>query len=745
MKKLCIFISLILCIPFVLSLEYNNPNLPHLQSSTSCSCLGGNGTGISSILSGDIYTYITGSNTVNINISSFDGRYSNGTSSSSSNSTFNVTYDYTSKDVSANRSAWFSTYNISYDIFGNYIPICDVRNATGGNILNSIMYLYGNCNPNTLYTSFLTKSYTRTSSDIINLSSGSDCKYLYYGYLNITSNAEFNVNNCNLIFNNSATDGESGILVHGGKLTLNYTNLTEINHYSQCRIFERSTLRINNSYIAGCGADTNALNTGLSINTSNVQINNLTILRGYSSSIELRSNNLVLYNVNFDNSSSCAQYPLKIYDQNNITLINSQFYNYSSGACNSMYLSNAKLTLINSTYKTAGGVGSDSSIFFRKYVPINTIDTSSYPLGNSIVDGLTNNGTLDDSQITDINGNAQLTLTEYKANVTGKYYLTPHNLTVSKAGYGQNNTVWINISLDTNMTVTIPSTATTSSVETEFRGNFTNMNTDCSAGNYSYGVLNNGTLKCRSDLQGSSSSLPANVGFTNQTNTWTGNQSFLDNVTILGRLGIGQSSNSVTLHVNGSGEMDTLNVTKNITTNLFMCSTIFATNITPPTSATGNIGNSSNRFLGGNFSGALQAGTLLSSGTIADSKGALPASNTLLTTTGAQTITGTDIFGGLNSTGNITAKDYIVGKNLRIMNTTNSGMDRCTMASGVCTIANTRVTNNTNIFCQIQQSAGTLGSMLYISSRNVNINYTITDLGGTLDTSIVGCLLIEPY
>jgi hypothetical protein len=35
--------------------------------------------------------------------------------------------------------------------------------------------------------------------------------------------------------------------------------------------------------------------------------------------------------------------------------------------------------------------------------------------------------------------------------------------------------------------------------------NFTNMQTDCPTGNYSYGIYSNGTLKCRSDISGTSS------------------------------------------------------------------------------------------------------------------------------------------------------------------------------------------------------------------------------------------------
>ena len=44
-----------------------------------------------------------------------DGSYLTGISSGSGNSSYNATYDATSKDVTANRSSWFSTYNTTYD------------------------------------------------------------------------------------------------------------------------------------------------------------------------------------------------------------------------------------------------------------------------------------------------------------------------------------------------------------------------------------------------------------------------------------------------------------------------------------------------------------------------------------------------------------------------------------------------------------------------------------------------------
>lgn len=79
---------------------------------------------------------------------------------------------------------------------------------------------------------------------------------------------------------------------------------------------------------------------------------------------------------------------------------------------------------------------------------------------------------------------------------------------------------------------------------------------------------------------------------------------------------------------------------------------------------------------------------------------------------------------------------------LKISNSTNDGMNRCTLVSGVCTISNTRVTADTNIFCFEQSQGGTIGS-IGISARNAGVNYTVTS-SNILDTSIVACLLIDP-
>lgn len=90
---------------------------------------------------------------------------------------------------------------------------------------------------------------------------------------------------------------------------------------------------------------------------------------------------------------------------------------------------------------------------------------------------------------------------------------------------------------------------------------------------------------------------------------------------------------------------------------------------------------------------------------------------------------------------NTTTTDWLAVKSIRVQNATNSGTDRCTLVSGACTIANNRVTNNTNIFCFDQSSGGTIGS-LSVQGRNAGVNYSIGS-ANVLDTSVIGCLLIE--
>lgn len=98
-----------------------------------------------------------------------------------------------------------------------------------------------------------------------------------------------------------------------------------------------------------------------------------------------------------------------------------------------------------------------------------------------------------------------------------------------------------------------------------------------------------------------------------------------------------------------------------------------------------------------------------------------------------------NVNGNTNITGNIT----IQGTQFKVSNSSTSAItNRCTLSSGACTISNTAVTANTNIFCMEQANAGTLGS-LYISGRAAGIQYNVSSTS-VADTSVVACILVEP-
>lgn len=98
----------------------------------------------------------------------------------------------------------------------------------------------------------------------------------------------------------------------------------------------------------------------------------------------------------------------------------------------------------------------------------------------------------------------------------------------------------------------------------------------------------------------------------------------------------------------------------------------------------------------------------------------------------------------VKTTNNMTALNLVQAKQLSLSNSTNSGTDRCTLAAGVCTINNTRVTANTNIFC-MAQSLGTvtLGQGIAVTARLAGVSYSLTS-GSLTDTSVVACMLVEP-
>lgn len=93
----------------------------------------------------------------------------------------------------------------------------------------------------------------------------------------------------------------------------------------------------------------------------------------------------------------------------------------------------------------------------------------------------------------------------------------------------------------------------------------------------------------------------------------------------------------------------------------------------------------------------------------------------------------------LNITSNLTARGKVF-----FSNSTNNIMDRCTLSLGTCTISNTQVTAQTNIFCTAQTlGTVTVGQGIAVSARTAGTSYTVTS-GSATDTSIVACILMEP-
>ncbi|PIZ51787.1 hypothetical protein COY27_02330, partial [Candidatus Woesearchaeota archaeon CG_4_10_14_0_2_um_filter_33_13] len=84
------------------------------------------------------------------------------------------------------------------------------------------------------------------------------------------------------------------------------------------------------------------------------------------------------------------------------------------------------------------------------YVTTNVTNTSSSALENANISSYYSNGLLDQYSLTTSNGLVTQVLTEFYQNSSGAYYLTPHNITASLAGYTTNSTT-INLT-ETNST-----------------------------------------------------------------------------------------------------------------------------------------------------------------------------------------------------------------------------------------------------------------------------------------------------
>lgn len=122
---ICALIISVLSFSLSSSLQYSDGTQPHLQSSSNL---------LSFLKLSDTPKSYSGNanNCVLVNAGETGlGFGSCGTPSS--NSTFNATYDATTQDVNANRSNWFSIYNVSYYLKSNPNNYFNISNNTVSN------------------------------------------------------------------------------------------------------------------------------------------------------------------------------------------------------------------------------------------------------------------------------------------------------------------------------------------------------------------------------------------------------------------------------------------------------------------------------------------------------------------------------------------------------------------------------------------------------------------------------------
>ncbi|MFA6462355.1 MAG: NosD domain-containing protein [Candidatus Woesearchaeota archaeon] len=181
----------------------------------------------------------------------------------------------------------------------------------------------------------------------------------------------------------------------------------------------------NNYTLTGNGSGTAInLNGRTGVNLTNIQISN------FSSGIALDySNNSLLENVVITNST----YGVIFNHSNNNTLSDSILSNntWSIFAIND---ENTINNLINVSVNISEiNVSGTATVFIRRYLTANiTFNNDNLPLPGAVVTGYFNNtGEEDRTGTTGNDGLVVLELAEVKKNVSGTYYLTPHNISVA--------------------------------------------------------------------------------------------------------------------------------------------------------------------------------------------------------------------------------------------------------------------------------------------------------------------------
>jgi len=273
--------------------------------------------------------------------------------------------------------------------------------------------------------------------------------------INGSINVSFALNlvNVTLIMNNS--DNVHGIYLYNGSLNITNSIIRSVNtNIFEFHINESTIFDMDNSYLND--------SLGLFINTSNVNIENNTI----------------------QNNS----YGVKLYGSN-ITIKDSVVNNNDVDVYN--YGSENNLTNVSFSVKSV----SAGSLYLNHYLELNITNSTGSYLSGVTVYGYNVSSTLIHSGVTDENGYAKLTLTEYKDNGTETSY---NNYTINfvKTFYNQES---YNLNLNTSSIMSVSLNSSTTPTYTGFDDtlttNFSNVSDVTNISEAKIGKLQLGQIK----------------------------------------------------------------------------------------------------------------------------------------------------------------------------------------------------------------------------------------------------------
>lgn len=264
-----------------------------------------------------------------------------------------------------------------------------------------------------------------------NLSSGArPCRYVSTASINITSNGNLVMESCTLEMNNTDATGGSGIydlIVGGGRLTANYSNITWSQSYNYDFYTASSTgtqVILKNSFVSFA-------NSYLMINTNNITTYNTTFIK-VGNGILISANNIILNSINVL-GQGVTDYAIET-NANNISIVDS---NLSGSSFSDIRLrNNTSIFVINTNYtnEQSSSSGSSKKLYKQWYITLNLTNNSGSGLAGNIY-FYNVSGTLLNTITTNESGFGIANITEYVSNGTTRFNQNNYTITARKAGY----------------------------------------------------------------------------------------------------------------------------------------------------------------------------------------------------------------------------------------------------------------------------------------------------------------------